>query len=149
MYRNPASAVDIAIVHEGKIILIRRGRDPFKGKWALPGGFVEYGETVEETALREVMEETGMEIELVDILGTYSAPDRDPRSHTVTTTFIANPVKGDPSGGDDADEAKWYEIDAIISNDLAFDHGQMLKDLRTWLRTKSGTYWSGKPRLSE
>ena len=149
MYRNPAPAVDVAIVHEEKIILIRRSRDPFKGKWALPGGFVEYGEPVEETALREVMEETGMEIELVEILGIYSSPDRDPRSHTVTTTFVANPVKGDPSGGDDAAEAKWCEIDAINPNDLAFDHGQMLKDLRNWLRTRSGTYWSGKPRLSE
>ena len=149
MYRNPAPAVDVAIVHEEKIILIRRSRDPFKGKWALPGGFVEYGEPVEETALIEVMEETGMEIELVEILGIYSSPDRDPRSHTVTTTFVANPVKGDPSGGDDAAEAKWCEIDAINPNDLAFDHGQMLKDLRNWLRTKRGTYWSGKPRLSK
>ncbi len=146
MYRNPASTVDIAVVKNNSVILIKRKHDPFHGKLAFPGGFVDYGEPVEETARREIKEETGMQIELIDILGIYSAPNRDPRAHTITTVFVARPVAGTPQGADDAAEAKWVDIDSVSADDLAFDHAQILDDLRNWLRTKSGTYWSGKER---
>ncbi|MHA1906710.1 MAG: NUDIX domain-containing protein [Candidatus Thorarchaeota archaeon] len=146
MYKNPASAVDVSIIQEGKLILIERGREPFKGRWAFPGGFVDYGESVEDAAKREVMEETGLEIKLLEILGIYSAPDRDPRKHVITSHFIAKPVGGNLEGGDDASDAKWFDISSIRSDDLAFDHGQALNDLRNWLDTKCRTYWSGKTR---
>lgn len=82
--RNPALTVDIVIKREdGSIILVKRLNPPFKDEWALPGGFVEYGETVETAAKREAKEETGVEIELIRIIGVYSAPNRDPRGHTV------------------------------------------------------------------
>ena len=92
MHRNPSLAVDAAIVDSGRILLIERGRDPYKGKWALPGGFVEYGETVEDAAIREVLEETGVKIDLVEILGVYSTPDRDPRQHTISVAFVGKYV---------------------------------------------------------
>ena len=84
MYRNPTPTVDIVILKENDLLLIRRGREPFRGKWALPGGFIEYGETAEEAAVREAAEETGLTVELEGILGVYSDPNRDPRKHILT-----------------------------------------------------------------
>lgn len=145
MYRNPKPTVDIAITDGKRVVVVKRKNDPFKGCWVLPGGFVEYGESVEETAVREAKEETAVEIELQAILGVYSAPDRDPRGHNITTVFVARPVKGTPQGGDDAAEAKWRGIDSLQSGDLAFDHDLILRDLRNWLTRKS-SFWSTKNR---
>ncbi|HDI74746.1 MAG TPA: NUDIX hydrolase, partial [Thermoprotei archaeon] len=83
--KRPLLAVDTVILTEdGAIVLIKRSKDPFKGYWALPGGFVEYGETVEEAAIREAFEETGIRIELLALVGVYSDPSRDPRGHIVS-----------------------------------------------------------------
>lgn len=106
---------------------------------------MEYGETVEEAAVREVFEETSMRVELEAILGVYSAPDRDPRRHTLTTVFIARPVSGEPKGRDDAEIASWFDLESVDTDELAFDHGLIVRDLRAWLNQNS-TFWSTKAR---
>lgn len=125
--KTPALTVDAIIQFpDGEIVLIRRGNDPFKAHWALPGGFVEYGETVETAAVREAHEETGLEIELVRLVGVYSDPDRDPRGHTVSVVYLARPVGGELKADTDATEvsktADWRSLD------LAFDHATILAD---------------------
>ncbi|MHA1247123.1 MAG: NUDIX domain-containing protein [Candidatus Thorarchaeota archaeon] len=145
MYRNPTPTVDIVILKENDLLLIRRGREPFRGKWALPGGFIEYGETAEEAAVREATEETGLTIELDDILGVYSDPNRDPRKHILTVVFVAHPVRGEAKGGDDASEARWFQLDTIDEGTLAFDHGLIVRDLKRWLVSRD-TFWSTRTR---
>ena len=106
------------------IVLIERGNDP-KGL-ALPGGFVDVDERVEEALVREMKEETDLEVEIVRLLGVYSDPKRDPRFHTASVVFIAK-AQGEPKGGDDAKEAKLYALDEIPMDQLVFDHGVILK----------------------
>ncbi len=120
-------AADLIIQYpDGKIILIKRKNDPYKDYWALPGGMVEEDETVEEAAVREAEEETGVKIELKRLVGVYSEPDRDPRGRVVSVTYLAKPVSGDPKAADDAAELKLTED--FFGMELAFDHDQMLKD---------------------
>ena len=88
-YKNPVPAVDAIIQMDTQILLVKRKNEPFRGYMAIPGGFVNEGETVEDAAKREVREETSLDIELVDILGVYSDPKRDPRGHIMSTVFIA------------------------------------------------------------
>ena len=145
MYKNPSPTVDVAVTDGRRILLIKRGREPFKGRWVLPGGFVEYGETVEEAGVREVLEETGIEVELESILGVYSDPARDPRKHIMTTVFVGKPVSGKPKGGDDAADAAWVDLDSLDTKTLAFDHDLVVEDLRRWLK-KQSTFWSTKDR---
>ena len=145
LYKNPKPTVDIAITDGKRVVVVKRKNNPFKGSWVLPGGFVEYGETVEKTAIREAKEETTIDIRLEGILGVYSAPDRDPRGHNISTVFVAEPVNGVPEGGDDAAEAEWREISSLQAGDLAFDHDLILKDLRSWLNQRE-SFWSTKRR---
>jgi 8-oxo-dGTP diphosphatase len=120
-------AADLIIQYpDGKIILIKRKNDPYKDYWALPGGMVEEDETVEEAAVREAEEETGVKIELKRLVGVYSEPDRDPRGRVVSVTYLAKPVSGDPKAADDAAELSLTED--FFGMELAFDHDQMLKD---------------------
>lgn len=141
MYRNPALTVDVVVIDGNKILLVKRGQSPHQGEWALPGGFVEYGETSEAAAKREVREETGIAIELSAILGVYSDPDRDPRGHTASVVFVGKMVSGQLQGGDDAADAKWYDINDLHEEQLAFDHGMIVQDFRQWLKNRS-TFWS-------
>lgn len=127
------------------MVLIQRGHEPFEGKWALPGGFVDFGESVEAAALREVKEETGLTASLLAILGVYSAVDRDPRTHTMSTVFIAESEAEAPTGGDDAAAARWVRLDHVVTKDLAFDHGLILDDFKRWLK-KDATFWSTRDR---
>jgi len=122
-YRNPLPTVDVIIETAGGIVLIKR-RNPPPG-WALPGGFVEYGESLENAAIREAREETGLEIKLSRQLHTYSKPGRDPRFHTISTVFLAT-AHGVPRGGDDAVEAAIFARDQLPP--LAFDHLEILND---------------------
>ena len=145
MHRNPALAVDVAVIEGNKILLVKRGHPPHQGEWALPGGFVEYGETSETAAKREVQEETGIVIELSAILGVYSDPDRDPRGHTVSVVFVGKMVSGQLQGGDDAADAKWHSINDLHEEQLAFDHGMIVQDLRLWLKNRT-TFWSTTDR---
>lgn len=122
-YNNPLPTVDIVIETGGGIVLIERKNFPFG--WALPGGFVDYGESLETAAMREAFEETGLRVTLKKQLGSYSDPNRDPRFHTVTTVFIAE-ANGQPIGRDDAKQAKIFTENQLP--DLAFDHKHILDD---------------------
>ena len=141
MHRTLALAVDVVVIEGNKILLVKRGRPPHQGDWALPGGFVEYGETSEAAAKREVQEETGIAIDLAAILGVYSDADRDPRGHTVSVVFVGKMVSGQLQGGDDAADAKWYDINDLHEEQLAFDHGMIVQDFRQWLKNRT-TFWS-------
>lgn len=123
-YRNPLVTVDIIIEIGEQIVLIERANPPLG--WAIPGGFVDYGESLETAAKREAMEETGLEVRLTDQFHTYSDPDRDPRQHTVTTVFIAQ-ASGEPKGRDDARKAAIFTRKTIPSH-MAFDHGKIIDD---------------------
>lgn len=125
--KKPLITVDGIILNEnGKILLIKRKNNPFKDLWALPGGFVEYGEKVEDAVLREIKEETGLDVEIVKLFGVYSDPERDPRGHTISVVFHCKIVGGDLKGADDAKEAKWFKFKDDLK--LAFDHLKILKD---------------------
>lgn len=106
--------------------MVRRKNDPYRGKWALPGGFVEYGERVELAAAREALEETGIKVKLDGLLGVYSDPDRDPRGHTVSICFTAKWAGGKMRAASDAKEVGIFR--KIPWKELAFDHAQILKE---------------------
>lgn len=120
--RNPLVTVDIIIEVEGGIVLIERKNPPYG--WALPGGFVDYGESLETAAVREAKEETSLAVTLREQFHSYSARDRDPRQHTVTTVFLAD-ASGTPAAQDDAKNLKVFSEENTPSN-LAFDHGDIL-----------------------
>jgi ADP-ribose pyrophosphatase YjhB (NUDIX family) len=123
-YRNPFPTVDVVIETEGGIVLIRRKNPPYG--WALPGGFVNYGETLEMAAIREAKEETSLDIELISQLGAYSDPSRDPRLHTISVVFRAK-AKGKACAADDAIGIDIFNHDNLPT-DLAFDHDRILSD---------------------
>jgi 8-oxo-dGTP diphosphatase len=118
----------------GRVLLVRRGRPPFIGMWALPGGFCEYGETTEACCARETLEETGVTVRVRELLGVYSDPKRDPRGHTVTVLYAARPVRGRAAGSDDAAEARWFTTKEIRHMDFAFDHGEIIRGQLARLR---------------
>lgn len=122
--RNPVPTVDIIIEHGGGIVLIKR-KNPPPG-WALPGGFVDYGESLEAAAAREAKEETGLDIELQRQFHTYSEPGRDPRMHTITTVYLAK-ADGTLRSGDDAKAADVF-TGQTLPPDIAFDHRSILED---------------------
>lgn len=129
--RNPFPTVDVIIEVGGGIVLIERKNPP--AGWALPGGFVEYGESAETAAIREAKEETGLDVKLIELLGVYSKPDRDPRFHTMSVVYIAE-ASGNPSGGDDALMAKVFSADNLPDK-IAFDHRQIIDDYIKFKRT--------------
>jgi len=122
---NPVPTVDVIIRVGGGIVLVRR-RNPPLG-WALPGGFVDVGETLEAAAAREALEETGLVVRLARQFHAYSDPARDPRQHTISTVFLAD-ADGIPRGGDDAAEARVFPAGELPA--LVFDHAQILADYR-------------------
>ncbi|WP_163337257.1 NUDIX hydrolase [Desulfopila sp. IMCC35008] len=123
VYRNPTPTVDIIIEVNDKIVLIERSNPPYG--WALPGGFVDYGESYETAAVREAEEETGMKVRNLRQFHTYSDPDRDERQHTASTVFIGQ-AEGEPVGGDDAARAQLFTEETLPK--LAFDHDRILAD---------------------
>lgn len=123
-YRNPFPTVDIIIEVEGGIVLIERKNPPYG--WALPGGFVDYGESLESAAIREAREETGLGISGLRLVGCYSAPDRDPRQHNISTVFAAT-GHGTPCAADDAASLAIVSLDELPAT-LCFDHRQILDD---------------------
>lgn len=134
-YRNPVPTVDIIIELEDskrdyrgskRIVLIYRKNHPVG--WALPGGFVDYGESLESAAIREAHEETSLRVELLRQFHTYSDPERDPRQHAITTVYIAR-ARGIPRGADDAKRAEAFELSALPDN-IVFDHAHILDDFK-------------------
>ena len=127
-YKNPKPTVDAIIAGEqGRIVLIRRKNPPFKGAYALPGGFVEIGETLDAACRREVLEEAGIELGDLRLVGVYSDPGRDPRGHTVSVAFSAVlPRALTPQAGSDAEGAEWVADWRKLA--LAFDHAKILED---------------------
>jgi 8-oxo-dGTP diphosphatase len=127
VWNLPRLTVDaLARDGSGRILLVRRGRPPFQDRWALPGGFVENGETTEEACAREAREETGLDVEVGALAGVYSRPGRDPRGHTVSIVYSCRPVGGEIRGGDDAAEARWFTAAEIAGLSFAFDHGEIV-----------------------
>jgi 8-oxo-dGTP diphosphatase len=122
---TPKLMVDVIIPSEHRVVLIRRASGPFEGQWALPGGFVGVGETVEQAALREAAEETGLAVELAHLVGVYSDPERDPRGHNVSVAFLARVLSGELSAATDAVEASLLDPDMV---ELAFDHRRIIAD---------------------
>jgi 8-oxo-dGTP diphosphatase len=127
--RHPWLTVDGLLLLDGKLVCVRRGRDPFAGRLALPGGFVELGETVQEAVVREVREETGLETRVRRLVGVYSDPKRDPRGHTVSVAFELEPIGGRIRASDDAAEV--VLVDPDHPPELAFDHATIVRDWRT------------------
>lgn len=138
VFRQPSLTVDGAVLvrqpcHGGRVrcrlLLVERRHDPFAGQWALPGGFVEYGEDIEAAVHREVQEETGLTGLPFRQFRTFGNPDRDPRGHTVSVVYVAELVGEPPgvTGGDDAAQAAWLDVDELPL--LAFDHDQIVRSL--------------------
>lgn len=124
--RNPYPTVDVIVYEPGLgVVLVRRNNPP--PGWALPGGFVDYGETCEQAAVRELREETGLDVSLVSLLGVYSDPCRDPRMHTMSVVYIGQAVDASAlRAGDDAGEAQWFRLHSLP--ETAFDHDRILAD---------------------
>src|SRR5262245_29264987 len=131
--KTPLLTTDcVAVDARGRVLLVQRGKPPFKGKHALPGGFVSIGETVENACRRELLEETGVKAGRLELLGVYSDPRRDPRGHTCAVVFLTRIARATPKGGDDAAAARWVENWSTL--DLAFDHAKILQDAKRKLR---------------
>lgn len=150
-YPHPAVTTDCVIFgFDGsnlKILLIQRGLDPYKGKWALPGGFLKPDESAEECALRELKEETGLETTYIEQFHSYSAPDRDPRERVITIAYLALVKLQEVKGGDDAAEARWFSVNQIPQ--LAFDHDVILRDALLRLRERIHFHPIGHDLLPE
>lgn len=128
-YKIPSITADIFIFDENlNFILIKRKNDPYKDYWALPGGFVEYGESVETAAVREAKEETSIDVELKDLVNVYSEPDRDPRGHTITVAYIAKGNMNNMKADSDAKEIGVFSQEKLEEIKIAFDHEKIIKD---------------------
>ncbi|RIJ50703.1 NUDIX hydrolase [Maribellus luteus] len=130
-YPRAALTVDAIVFvkqnNNTSVLLIERGREPFKNKWALPGGFIDMAETLEQACIRELEEETGLKVEAMQQFRTYDAIDRDPRHRTISVVHSVQLDEKVPViGNDDASRAEWFPINELPA--LAFDHAQILKD---------------------
>ena len=123
-YKNPFPTVDVIIDIGGRVVLVKRKNPPYG--WAIPGGFIDWGESAEDAAEREIREEIGITITGLEQFHCYSDPKRDPRFHTITVVFTAAGT-GNPTAGDDAAEVGLFDADTLPSP-LAFDHEHILKD---------------------
>nr|MDO8044594.1 NUDIX hydrolase [Candidatus Baldrarchaeota archaeon] len=129
--KTPTLTVDAIIkTNDDKVVLVKRKNPPYKGWWALPGGIVEYGETVEEAVKREVKEETGLEVEIEKLVNVYSDPNRDPRGHFISICFLCRRIGGTLEAATDAAEVSVFPLKEVRNLKLAFDHKKMLKDAK-------------------
>ncbi len=132
---TPALTTDCVVFDpSGRVLLIKRKNAPFKGEYALPGGFVEIGETLDDACRRELREETGIVAGMLELVGVYSDPKRDPRGHTCSVVYLAHVASTEPQAGDDAAAAEWIEDWRFTK--LAFDHARILKDAEHLLASR-------------
>ena len=124
--RKPALTVDGIVFRGDRFLAVERKNDPFKGMFALPGGFVDFGETVEDAVIREMREETSLETRVMKLVGIYSRPDRDPRGHTISCAYLLEEIGGEAKAGDDAANIEW--LATRDPGKLAFDHNEILED---------------------
>lgn len=124
----PVLVADVVIIKDEKVLLMLRAHEPFRGYWVLPGGHVDYGETTEHAAIREVKEEVGLDVELEELVGVYSSPNRDPRYHAVSVTYIGV-IKGSDKIklGREGSEYKYFSPDELPQK-MGFDHRKIIKD---------------------
>ena len=128
-YKIPSVTTDIFIFDDDfNFILIKRKNNPYKDCWALPGGFVEYGESVENAAIREAKEETSIDVELKELVNIYSEPNRDPRGHTITVAYIAKGNISNMKADSDAKEIGIFSCEKLNEINIAFDHEKIIKD---------------------
>ena len=130
-YKNPRLTVDAIILKGESVVLVKRGIEPFKGMWALPGGHVDYNEKVEHAVIRETKEETGLDVKIEKLIGVYSDPKRDPRGHRVAICYLCAITGGIQKANDDAVEVMEFKLSDLP--DLAFDHGIMMEDVKKQL----------------
>jgi 8-oxo-dGTP diphosphatase len=126
---SPKVTADAVVIEDGRVLLVLRGNPPFEGMWALPGGFVDYGEDTGSACVREAYEETGLDVEIKRLVGVYSDPGRDPRGHTVSIAYLCVRVGGCLKPGDDAKETGWHNLSALPP--LAFDHQKIIDDAKS------------------
>lgn len=124
--KHPNVAVDSVIMRGGKVLLIKRKFEPHRGRWALPGGAVDYGETLKDAVVREVEEETGVKVEPVKLLTILDEPGRDPRGHVVSVVFLCKILGGKPRPGSDAEEVGFFSD--VSGIEIAFDHRKVVED---------------------
>ena len=144
-YPGHSVTVDaVARDERGRFLLIRRGRDPYKGLWAFPGGFVDIGEMTSVACLRELKEETGLDGRIIRLLGVFDDPDRDPRGPVISIAYEVGIIGGTLEAGDDAAHAEWVDTNPLSPLDMAFDHfGIMMNG------TYSAEEWLDHHRLAE
>lgn len=136
-YPRPAVTVDMVVITEEtkpRVLLIRRKHAPFAGKWAIPGGYVDIDEPLEEAARRELLEETGIRVKRLEQLGAFGSPHRDPRGRTISVVYLTrvDPEQLKPKADDDAAEVGWHSL--LRPPPLAFDHDEILACARRWLK---------------
>lgn len=122
---TPLLTVDAIIIYEGKLVLIKRKNEPHKGMYALPGGFMDIGETIEAAVVREAKEETSLDVEIIKMVGIYSEPTRDSRGHTVSVCYLVR-GHGTPKAASDAKELELFDV-TNIPKEMAFDHSEMIE----------------------
>lgn len=124
-FNNRGTSIDAVVINDDKVLLIKRGANPFKGYWALPGGYVEWNESTEEAVAREVREELGLTVDSCKLIGVYSSPNRHPKQ-VINVAYLVT-ASGNPKVGDDALEYEWFSIDNLPT-ELAFDHKKIIAD---------------------
>lgn len=133
--KTPALTVDCVVLdRQQRLLVVRRGNPPFKGMYALPGGFVDIGEAVEDACRRELLEETGVRAGKLQLVGVYSDPKRDPRGHTCSVAFLTRIQRASAKAGDDAAAVEW--IENWSRAEMAFDHARILADAKRMLRKR-------------
>ena len=132
---KPVAASDSVVIKGNKILLVKRVHEPYAGWWTLPGGIMDLGETIEQTAIREVKEETGIDVKIVSLVGIYSGTKRDPRGTTVDVVYMMKFVRMSGKPDSESSEVKFFPFNKLPKN-IGFDHRQIIKDALKLLRTK-------------
>jgi len=130
-FANRGNSIDAVIVRDGKILLVKRGREPYKGFWATPGGYIDWDESAEETVKREVKEETDLDVTSVKLFNAYTDPARHPKQ-TMALAYIVQVKDDEPKAGDDADAVEWFDLDKLPES-MAFDHRKLIADAKKHL----------------